>query len=125
MDSPLSGARWAALCFAPYLHASCRPDVQDSRGAPGGTFGASCPTPGGRPRRHLIRRTFLAVTPVRPAASGGRSLVSRPQRLRIAVELAVERLAVEAEDLCCPRPVSADRLHHAQDVAPLDLLQRD
>src|SRR5213076_1486152 len=58
--------------FVPYLHAPCRPDVQDSRGAPGGPFGASCPAPGGRPRRHLIRRTFLTVTPVRPAASGGR-----------------------------------------------------
>src|SRR5439155_13151625 len=100
-------------------------EAQDSRGAPRGTFGASCPTLGGRPRRHLIRRTFLTVTPVRPAASGGRSLVSRPRRLRIAVELAVERLAVEAEDLCGPRPVPADRLDHAQDVAPLDLLQRD
>src|SRR5438128_209723 len=63
MDSPLSGARWAA----PVCALSARPVPAGRAGFPGrarGPFGASCPAPGGRPRRHLIRRTFLTVTPV-------------------------------------------------------------
>src|SRR5438876_11232684 len=56
---------------------------------------------------------------------GSGTLASRRLLPGVAVELAVERLAVEAEHLRRPRPVPADRLHHAQDVAPLDLLERD
>ena len=42
----------------------------------------------------------------------------------VALELAVERLAIEAEHLRRERLVAADGLEHAQDVAALDLLHR-
>src|SRR4030095_5676250 len=42
----------------------------------------------------------------------------------VFLELAVERLARDAEDLSGGRLVAADGLEHAQDVAPLDLRQR-
>src|SRR5712692_10328194 len=165
----------------PWVHAPCRPKVQDSRGPRGGTFGASCPTAGGPPaqapdsphisRRHSLRRaaSIERLNPSVPDAKsvakvgGGSAALARrddegivgaiPRRSNVAsvvetppnlvtdfgfgtlasgqllpgvaVELAVERLAVEAEHLRRPRPVPADRLHHAQDVAPLDLLERD
>src|SRR5438445_615160 len=94
----------------------------------GGPSGHPAPRLAVLPRRRPIRCTFLAVT-----RSGGRhplnasfgTLASRRLLPGVAVELAVERLAIEAEHLRRPRPVPADRLHHAQDVAPLDLLERD
>src|SRR5213076_1741465 len=100
MDSPLSGARWAAP----------------------GAFWGILP----RPRRPAAQAPDSPHISHRHAGRAGGirwTLGACPRRLGIAVELAVERLAVE--DLCGPRPVPADRLHHAQDVAPLDLLQRD
>ena len=42
----------------------------------------------------------------------------------VALELAVQRLAIEAEDARRERLVAADRLEHAQDVAALDLVER-
>ena len=43
----------------------------------------------------------------------------------VALELAVQRLAIEAEHLRGERLVSADGFEHAEDVAALDLLHRD
>src|SRR5882724_4891895 len=94
----------------------------------GGPSGHAAPRLAALPRRRPIRHTLLAVTRFggrHPLNASFGTLASRRLLSGVAVELAVERLAVEAEHLRRPRPVPADRLHHAQDVAPLDLLERD
>src|SRR5262249_20165409 len=70
------------------------------------------------------RRGVAICQPWRSAPVGGQSapdgsLGPRPP----ALELAVERLAVEAEGPRSERLVAAERLQHAQDVAPLDFFQ--
>src|SRR2546426_193818 len=71
----------------------------------GGPSGHPAPRLAVLPRRRPIRRTFLAVT-----RSGGRhplnarTLASRRLLPDVAVELAVERLPIEAEHLRRPRP---------------------
>src|SRR5438552_14771456 len=124
MDSPLSGARWAAPLFCALSARLVPAGRAGFSGRARGDLWGILPHPR-RPAAQAPDSPHISDRHAGPAGGIRWTLGACPRRLGIAVELAVERLAVEAEDLCCPRPVPTDRLDHAQDVAPLDLLQRD
>src|SRR5437867_10585776 len=81
----------------------------------------------GRPRRRRRRAASChADPPGRNATRARRASLGTPGDGAdlVVLELAVERLAAEPEHPPGERLAPADRLHHAQDVAALDLLER-
>src|SRR5262249_1762666 len=76
---------------------------------------------GRRPRGYLPPEGAKWVYPQKDDPRGSGMLLLGGS---VAVELAIERLAVEAEHLCGERLVAADALEHAQDIALFYLFER-